>query len=213
MDCYFHHAVPSAAPCRSCGKAICATCRNDAGECPACVLAARIDAASAARARIPGGVGPSSPNDGRDTRRTPPPQPEPQPYASQAHAEANDVRVRTVADAATYIESPSTRALVALGYPFWPLALLALFDGSKNIAVRRHALQALAFNLFGWGIAAPVLSAFAAFPVIGWPVIPLLTFWFPLVFVASAIYGFKAFHNERVDVPFISDFLDARLTA
>jgi uncharacterized membrane protein len=215
MDCYFHHAVPSAAPCRSCGKAICATCRNDVGDCPGCVLAARIDAASAARARISGGVGASTPNDGRDTRWAPPPpqpEPQPQPSASRRHAETNDVRVRTVPEAATSIESPSTRALVALGYPFWPLALLALFDGSKNVAVRRHALQALAFSLVGWGIVPPVLAALAAFPLVGWPVVPLMTFWFPLVFVASAIYGFKAYHNERVDVPFVSEFLDARLT-
>ena len=58
MDCFFHNAVPSVAPCRGCKKPICATCRNENGDCPGCVLAARIDAAQRTN-RIPGGVGPS----------------------------------------------------------------------------------------------------------------------------------------------------------
>jgi hypothetical protein len=31
MDCYYHNAVPSVAPCSDCGQPICATCRDGAG--------------------------------------------------------------------------------------------------------------------------------------------------------------------------------------
>jgi uncharacterized membrane protein len=201
MDCYFHHAVPSAAPCRSCGKAICASCRNDVGDCPACVLAARIDAATATRARIPGGVGASYRNTDDDRAATHRPAPPRREVRVQDH------------DDASYIASDGTRTLVALGYLFWPLAILALFDGTKSPAVRRHGLQAIAFSLFAYGVGFPLVSAIASIPLVGFPVWPLLVFWLPIVFVISAIYGFKAYHNERVDVPFISEFLDSRRTA
>ncbi len=196
MDCYFHHAVPLVSHCSTCAKAVCAACRNDVGDCPSCVLAARIAAASASRARIAGGIGPSERNTYHDPQSVP----------------ESAGRVRTI-DPATYIESDTSRTIVALGYPFWPLAVLALFDGSKSPAVRRHALQALGFNLFAYGVGFPVLSAVASIPVLGMPVWPLVAFWLPIVFVASVIYGFKAFHNERVDVPFLSSFLDSRRTA
>ena len=115
MDCFFHHAVPSVALCRGCRKPLCATCRSEQGDCPSCRLAARIDAAAQANQAIHGGVGPS-----RGSYAPPPPQPPPQPQPQYAPPP-------TVQHAAAVANvRPETRALVALSYPFWPLALVAL---------------------------------------------------------------------------------------
>jgi len=105
---------------------------------------------------------------------------------------------------------PESRGLVALGYPFWPLALLALFDGSRSPFVRKQAWQALGFNfgIYGMWFA---LSAIAAIPILGmsaWPMLPLLI---PVGIVASVVYGFKVWRGEDVHVPFISDYVEQHL--
>ncbi|HEU5479916.1 MAG TPA: hypothetical protein VFU90_08800, partial [Candidatus Tumulicola sp.] len=103
MDCYFHSNVPSVAPCVDCAKPICTTCRDENGTCPSCRLAAKVDAAGGTRRQLGGRVPPR-----------PQPQAQPQPAV---------VRKAEVAVPADPLES---RALVALGYPLWPLALLSL---------------------------------------------------------------------------------------
>lgn len=180
MDCYFHHAVPSVARCTGCGKTICATCRAETGDCPACRLAARVDAA-AGEHRLHGAVGPASP---------PPPPP-------RVNAAAVAVR-------------PESRALAALGYPFWPLALLALLDPAKSPYVRRNAWQALGFNGAMYGLAW-LISSIAAIPFIGISAWPLLPFVAPVAVVASIVYAYKAWRGDEVRIPFVSDAVDARL--
>ena len=183
MDCYFHHAVPSVAKCSGCGKSICATCRAETADCPSCRLAARIDEAAAQRQTLAGGVGPSYP-----------PRSTPAPPRSNA--------VATV--------RPESRALVALGYPFWPLALIALFDPSGSDFVRRNAWQALGFNAGMYGIGW-LVSSIAAIPLIGISAWPLLPFIVPLTIVASVVYAFKVWHGDDVHVPFVSDVVDQKL--
>ncbi len=192
MDCYFHHAVPSVAPCSTCRKPICATCRGEAGDCPSCRLAARVDAANV-RATIGGGVGPSS-----GTYRDPAPS-----YAPRAQAP------RTAAVASV---RPESRALVALGYPFWPLALIALFDQSGSPFVRRNAWQALGFNAGMYGLGW-LFSSIAAIPLIGMSAWPLIPFIIPVTIVASVVYAIKVWHGEDVRVPFVSDVVDKKLGA
>jgi uncharacterized membrane protein len=189
VDCFFHNAVPSVAPCRGCNKPVCATCRNDNGDCPGCVLAARIDAARQTN-RINGGVGPSY-------SAPPPPEPPPPPRVQRAAA----VAVR-----------PETRAIVALGYPFWPLALIALLDPKASHFVKRQAWQALGFNVGMYGLGA-LISAAAAVPILGLGAWPLLPFIVPVTIVASVVYAFKVWQGEDVDVPIVSDWVDARLPA
>lgn len=201
MDCFFHHAVPSVAPCTTCRKPLCATCRGTAGDCPSCRLAARIDAAKAERAPLGGDVGPS-----RGTWREP--QPEPQPHRRQwAPPPPRVVRTGTLADV-----RPATRALVALGYPFWPLALLALFDTKAPFALRRQAWQALGFNAGIYGFGA-LLGAIASVPIIGigaWPLIPFIV---PVAIVASVVYAFRVWNGDDVDVPIVGEWIDARLSS
>ena len=181
MDCYFHSNVPSAALCTGCGKSICATCRDERGECPSCRLSERLDAASGG-GRLPGGVAAGSGPRGVDN----------------VH----------VAAAATV--PPETRALVALGYPFWPLAILALFDPKRNRYVKRQAWQALGFN-FGMYAIWFLMHAIAAIPVLGFSAWPLLPLIIPVAFVASVVYGFKAWNGDDVRIPLVSDWVDSRM--
>ncbi len=196
MDCYYHNAVPSVAVCADCRQSICATCRDVDGTCPGCRLKARIDAASLPRPGISGRVGPSNPPPGAGAaHNVPPPQPETAPAPR-----------RTTALAAV---SPETRALLALGYPLWPLAALALLDPKRSPAVRREATQALAvnFGLFGMWVA---LEAICRIPLLGFSAWPLLAAIIPVWFVATTIFAIKAWNGDDVRVPLISDWLDER---
>lgn len=189
MDCFYHNAVPSVALCVGCKQSICATCRSSDGNCPGCRLAARIDAAAGGR-ELPGQVPP------RSQYQTPPQDAPPQTQRSTMVAEVR----------------PESRALVALSYPFWPLALLALLDSSKSPFVKRQAYQALGFNFGMYGVGF-MLSWIASIPLIGMSAWPLLPFVIPVAIVASVVYGIKVWHGEDVRVPIVSDFLDAKLPA
>jgi uncharacterized membrane protein len=194
VDCFFHHAVPSVARCTSCGKSICATCRSEHGDCPSCRLAARIDDAAAQRQGLSGGVGASyAASGGYAQPRYDQPRTQPPPRGS-ALAEVR----------------PESRALVALGYPFWPLALIALFDQSGSDFIRRNAWQALGFNAGMYGLGW-LFSSIAAIPLIGISAWPLLPFIVPVTIVASVVYGIKVWHGDDVRVPFVSDFVDQRM--
>jgi len=194
VDCFFHHAVPSVGHCASCGKSICATCRSEHGDCPSCRLAARIDEAAAQRQGLTGTVGPSYGSaDGYAQERSRQPRTQPPPRA------AGLAEVR-----------PESRALVALGYPFWPLALIALFDPARSEFVRRNAWQALGFNAGMYGLGW-LFSTIAAIPFIGISAWPLLPFIVPVTIVASVVYAIKVWHGEDVRVPFVSDIVDQRL--
>jgi uncharacterized membrane protein len=188
MDCYYHHAVPSVALCRDCARTVCATCRDEAGLCPSCRLDQRIKTAQAARTGLSGQVGPSHP---------PPPPPGP--------ARASIDR-QTGALAAL---SGETRALLALGYPLWPLAALALLDPKKSPQVRRQAMQALALNFgaFGLWFALGVLSHIPLLGLSAWPLLGLVV---PIWFVAAVIYGIMVWNGDDVRVPLVSDWLDER---
>jgi hypothetical protein len=143
---------------------------------------------------INGGVGPSS------GAYAPPPPPPPNygaPPPSVQRGTALAVR-------------PETRALVALSYPFWPLALIALLDGKGSRFVKRQAWQALGFNLGMYGLGA-LLSAAAAIPLLGMGAWPLLPFIVPVTIVASVVYAFRVWQGDDVNVPIVSDWVDARL--
>lgn len=192
MDCFYHNAVPSVALCVGCRQSICATCRSSDGNCPGCRLAARIDAASGGH-ELPGHVPP------RPKYQAPPPPPQYEPPQTQRRSAVAEVR-------------PESRALVALSYPFWPLALLALLDRSKSPFVKRQAYQALGFNFGMYGIGM-ALTWIAAIPFIGFSAWPLLPFVVPVAIVASVVYGVKVWYGEDVRVPIVSDFLDSKLPA
>lgn len=198
MDCYYHNAVPSVAVCTACRKSICATCRDEQGGCPGCRLQARIDAAAAANGRLSGRVGPANPPPG-----PPPgaPPPNPPPFYAAAPAPRRRGALATI--------SPETRALLALGYPLWPLAALALLDPKRSPAVRRQATQALALNfgLFGMWVA---LEGIWHIPVLGLSAWPLLAAIFPVWCIATVVYAVKAWQGDDVRVPLISDWLDER---
>jgi uncharacterized membrane protein len=178
------------ARCSGCGRSICATCRAETDDCPSCRLAARIDQAAAQRQTLAGSVGPSSPPGGGYARQP------------QTQAPPRSNAVTTV--------RPESRALVALGYPFWPLALIALFDQSGSDFVRRNAWQALGFNAGMYGLGW-LFSSIAAIPLIGISAWPLLPFIVPVTIVASVVYAIKVWHGDDVRVPFVSDIVDQRL--
>jgi hypothetical protein len=196
VDCYFHNAVPSVAVCRACLKTICATCRDAEGHCPSCRLEERLKAASAARPGLSGQVGPSNP----------PPNPGPRPGAAQSTPSAPPPRATVSTSLATV--SPETRGLVALGYPLWPLAALALI-GRPVPEIRRQAIQAVAFNFGFFGLYFG-LGALAHIPLLGLSAWPLLFALFPVWLVTSIVYGYKLWNGDNVRVPLISDWLDER---
>jgi len=184
VDCYYHNAVPSVAVCRDCTQTICATCRDDAGTCPGCRLERRLDAAGPRRG-LAGERGPQNPPPRREAR------------GGRAPGRA----VATI--------SSETRGLLALGYPLWPLAALALLDPKRSRAVRRQAMQALGLNfgLFGLWIG---LEGVGQIPLLGWSAWPLLAVLFPIWMVATVVYGVKVWNGDEVRVPLVSDWLDER---
>lgn len=182
MDCYFHSNVPSVAPCIECGKPICATCRDERGGCPSCRLAAKVEAATATRQQIPGAV---------------PPRPAP-------------ASVRGRATVAVPPDPAESRALVALGYPLWPLALLSLLDRKQSRALRRQALQALGFNVGMWGFGG-LLWLTAQVPFMGFSAWVLLAFLPAIFLVGSVYYGIKTWNGDDVRVPVVTSWLDERM--
>lgn len=193
QDCYFHSNVPAIAPCIDCGKSICATCRDERGTCPSCRLAQKIDATVGTRQPLGGQVPP------RPSAPPPPPPPQTQPRAT----------VTTVGEAQDPIES---RALVALGYPLWPLALLGLFDRKQSRYLKKQALQALGFNVGMAGFAG-LLALASNVPILGWSAAFIVPFLLPVFLVASVFFGIKVWHGDDVRVPVISDWIDERLPA
>lgn len=181
MDCYFHANVPSIAPCVDCAKPICATCRDEQGGCPSCRLAAKVDAANATQQQLPGRV----------------------PARPAATTVQGKVAVTAPADP---VES---RALVALGYPLWPLALISLLDRKQSRQLRRQTLQALGFNVGFYGFAG-LLTLLAQIPFLGisaWILVPLLG---PLFIVASVYYAIKTWNGDEFNVPVITGWIDER---
>ena len=160
--------------------------------CPGCRLAQKIDAASRVQRELHGEVPP------RPNRQAAPPPPS---YVPPQQRPTASIAVRT-----------ETRALIALGYPFWPLALIALLDSKASGFVKKQAWQSLAFNfgMYGFGF---VLHAISAIPVLGWSAWPLLPFVVPFAFVANVIYGFKTWQGEDVRIPIITDLVEERLPA
>lgn len=198
MDCYFHSNVPSVAACTDCGKPICATCRDSAGTCPSCRLAAKMEAAGATKKAVAGEVPPRA---RQWWHGTPGPAQQPASRVRATVAEADD--------------APESRALVALGYPLFPLAVLALFDRKQSRRLRKHAYQAIGFNLgmtAVWSILWFIVSTLGWTPI-GWSSGMLLAFMLPVWIVASVYYGIKAWHGDDVRVPIVSDWLDDRMPA
>lgn len=200
MDCYFHSNVPSVAACTDCGKPICATCRDTAGTCPSCRLAAKIDAAGATRQAVAGEVPPRS-----------------QQWWNAGPAQSSQPAAQPRATVAQLDDPAESRALVALGYPLFPLALLSLFDRKQSKRLRKHAYQAIGFNLGMAGVSA-ALYFLMNLPLVGWTPLGwssglLYGLLLPIWVVLSVYYGIKAWHGDDVRVPIISDWLDDRMPA
>ncbi len=97
--------------------------------------------------------------------------------------------------------------MLALGYPFWPLAALALLNPKRSPAVRRHALQALGLNFGTVGLWLG-LAIVAHLPIIGLSAWPLAALLAPIWVAAVVYYGFSVWHGSEVRVPLVSDWLD-----
>ncbi len=195
MDCFFHARVPAVAACPTCSKGICATCRDSSGLCPSCRLAARIEGASSQTTL----TGARAPYRGAGAG-----------YAGGTVVPPRAATV-SVGDPLDPVES---RALVALGYPLLPLALLSLLERRRSRFLKRAALQAIGFNLaFAafWGVLQ--LMSALAIPWIGVESAILIPFLIPLFLVASVYYGVKTWNGDEVRVPIVSDWIEDHLPA
>ncbi|HEV3090795.1 MAG TPA: DUF4870 domain-containing protein [Candidatus Cybelea sp.] len=118
--------------------------------------------------------------------------------------------MRPTANVATVADPVESRALVSLGYPLWPLALISLLDRKQSRQLRRQAFQALGFNAGFFGFWA-LLSLISQVPFVGfsaWVLVPLLA---PLFLVASVYYGIKTWNGDDVRIPIVTSWLDERL--
>jgi uncharacterized membrane protein len=105
-----------------------------------------------------------------------------------------------------------TRALVALGYPLWPLALLGLLDRKQSRYLKKQALQALGFNV-GFAAFGGLLALASNIPILGFSAGVMLPFLIPVFLVAATFFGIKAWQGEDVHVPIISDWIEDKLPA
>jgi Na+/proline symporter len=141
--------------------------------------------------------------------------PQPPPYHGQqygpqyAHqyAAAPTVQATSVAT----VDSPDSRALVALGYPLVPLAMLSLFDRKQSAALKRQAYRAIAFNL-GLGALWYVLGFMGniPFPTLSGSSAILQALLVPLFLVGSIYYGIRTWQGEDVRIPILTDWIDER---
>jgi uncharacterized membrane protein len=118
--------------------------------------------------------------------------------------------VRGKAEVAVPMDPVESRAIVALGYPLWPLALLSLFDRKQSRQLRRGAFQALGFNLGMAGLAG-LLTLLSNIPILGISAGILLPFLLPIFLVASVYFGVKTWNGDDVRVPIIADWIDRGL--
>lgn len=90
--------------------------------------------------------------------------------------------------------SDTSKILAALGYPLWPVALIAiLIDPYKNEKfVKFHAIQALGLALAIWVVSFVLTFAFGIGAIIG------------LVgFIYEIVLAVKAYNGEYVEVPVV----------
>jgi len=131
-----------------------------------------------------------------------------QAWQNQAQQQQAAPSVRATVDEAD--DPVESRALVAMGYPLFPLALLALFDRKHSKRLRKNAYQAIGFNLGMAGMYG-MLYFLSLIPVLGISAQVLLLFFTPIFLVLSVFYGIKAWHNGDVHVPVVGDWLEDRL--
>ncbi|MDQ2872140.1 MAG: DUF4870 domain-containing protein [Candidatus Eremiobacteraeota bacterium] len=168
--------------------------------CPSCRLASKIDAAAATRKGIAGQVPPRSQ---QQWQRQWQEQAQAQPQAPAAQPRV------TVSEASDPAES---RALVALGFPLAPLALVSLFDRKHSKWLRKQAYQAVGFNL-GMAAMYAILLFLINIPLINISATILLVFMLPVYIVLSVYFGIKVWHGDDVNVPIVGDWLEEKLPA
>jgi len=101
---------------------------------------------------------------------------------------------------------------VALGFPLFPLALLALFDRKQSALLRRQAYLALGLNLgvaAMWGLLQ--LMSNIAIPTIAGSSDIMMALLIPTFLVASVYYGIRTWQGEEVRIPILSDWVDEHL--
>jgi uncharacterized membrane protein len=118
--------------------------------------------------------------------------------------------VRGTATIVAASDPAESRALVALGYPLWPLALISLLDRKQSRSLRRQAFQALGFNVGFFGFWA-LLSLVAQLPFLGISAMVLVPLLAPLFLVASVYYGIKTWNGDEVRIPVVTSWLDERM--
>jgi len=121
-------------------------------------------------------------------------------------------RQRKAAPVSVLEDSVESRALVALGYPLPPLAILALFDRKQSPYLRRQVYQSLAFS-GGMALFGLVLSWMLAIPFLNISAMLILAVLFPVWLVGSVVYGIKTYNGDDVRIPIVTDWIEERLPA
>ena len=165
----------------------------------------KVDAASAARGQIGGTVHQSAPQ--------PPPN---EGWQQQAWQQSASAAVHAKAEVAVSSDPVESRALVALGYALWPLAVISFLDRKRSNWLKRQAIQALGFNVGMaalYGIFTVLGTVFDSIPFISAAPDILRPLLIPVFLIGAVYFGVKAWQGQDVHVPVISDWLDERLPA
>ena len=188
MSCYYHPKVPTLTVCPDCGHEICSACSVDS-ICPGCRLGRAMRAAS---------------GQALSTEHAPPRN---DTYGTGFQRNTAPPEARPAAQAVVVSEAgDEDRALAAVSYPLWPLALgLIAFRGRLSPFVRYHAMQALLVNALGVG-AYFVYSAAANLPVIGWQSALVLPILLPTWFIINLYLGIRAYGGHVTRVPLAADY-------
>ncbi len=105
-------------------------------------------------------------------------------------------------------EGPSqeNRALAALGYPIWIVAVVVLLtDMKQNRFMKTHAVQALGYAV-AWFVIFVAFSIITIIPFVGWALLFLWPFLWLAWFILALYYAYQVYQGKTFAIPVVSQF-------
>lgn len=100
------------------------------------------------------------------------------------------------------------KILAALAYILWPVALVLLIIEEAKVEDKSKQLRHHAFNALGFWVVVLIMSLlvsiFSFVPLFGYVAAALFLI---LVIVLAILYALKAYQGQKVEIPYVTDFL------